>query len=208
VLFEGGDVDESSIAEVILDSLLKVPIDLRKALVSSILIVGGTAMIPGFIPRLYHELYKVLTQESPQRQSQSPKRGKSSPPPYDPYAGLRPLASYIAILNNPSPPPALSNRAGANAGKAPAFAPAAIPWVGGSLAGALKIGGEEVPREKWDAADEDEDDDAPKTPERTPRSGGPVLPDWTRSPLPVGAPAVGRHIQPPSSPSPQTAVAA
>ncbi|TFY74063.1 hypothetical protein EWM64_g9949, partial [Hericium alpestre] len=44
VLFEGGDVDESSVAETILDALLKVPVDLRKTLVSSILITGGTAM--------------------------------------------------------------------------------------------------------------------------------------------------------------------
>jgi actin-related protein 10 len=38
-------------------------------------------------------------------------------------------------LNNPSPPPATTSRAKANAGKAPAFSPATMAWVGGSLAG-------------------------------------------------------------------------
>lgn len=54
---------------------------------------------------------------------------------YDPYAMLRPLAPFIAILNNPSPPTHKSTIAQASAGKAPAFAPAALPWIGGSLAG-------------------------------------------------------------------------
>ncbi|KAH9944842.1 actin family [Amylocystis lapponica] len=47
VLFEGGDVDESSVAEVLLDALLKVPVDLRKTLASTILVAGGTPMLPG-----------------------------------------------------------------------------------------------------------------------------------------------------------------
>lgn len=70
----------------------------------------------------------------------------------------------------------MSDRAKANAGKAPAFSPAIMAWVGGSLAGlvlllsflrklstfdyllfsvhrSLKTGGVEVPREKWDEED-------------------------------------------------------
>lgn len=58
---------------------------------------------------------------------------------------------------------------------------------------ALKTGGVEVAREKWDEADarmdEDEDEDMdeeiPVAPRSTARS---ILPDWTRTPLPMGAP--------------------
>lgn len=81
-------------------------------------------MLPGFIPRLRKELYRILD-----RKDTGPRRR------YDPYAALRPLAPYIAILNDPSPSPALSSLAGKNAGKAPSFTPAAFPWIGGSLAG-------------------------------------------------------------------------
>ncbi|KAG8914141.1 hypothetical protein FRC00_000787 [Tulasnella sp. 408] len=271
VLFEGGDIDERSVVELILDSLLKVPVDLRKTLASSILVVGGTAMLPGFIQRLQAEIIKTLeSQPHPPTSIFSPRRGgQSTPTPsasgantppdavtptavrfqhrqtsipsprraYDPYASLRSIGPHIAILNNPS----VTNMAGhaspqalANAGKAPAFAPALMPWVGGSLAGALKISSEEVIREKWDEAYEIDQDAQrqeledlaintvtiePETasPMKSPRKsqlryrpppaqpvgasiileGGGLrppaysaLPDWTRSPLGVGAPNV------------------
>ena len=53
---------------------------------------------------------------------------------------------------------------------------------------ALKIGGVEVAREKWDEVDAQTDLDedvvmSPQTPHKTPS----ILPDWTRSPLPTGA---------------------
>ncbi|KAG9049142.1 hypothetical protein FS837_011061 [Tulasnella sp. UAMH 9824] len=271
VLFEGGDIDERSVVELILDSLLKVPVDLRKTLASSILVVGGTAMLPGFIQRLQAEIIKTLeSQPHPSTSILFPRRGgQSTPTPsasgantppdavtptavrfqhrqtripsprraYDPYASLRSIGPHIAILNNPS----VTNMAGhaspqalANAGKAPAFAPALMPWVGGSLAGALKISSEEVIRERWDEAYEIDQDAQrqeledlaintvtiePETasPMKSPRKsqlryrpppaqpvgasiileGGGLrppaysaLPDWTRSPLGVGAPNV------------------
>ncbi|KAI0663820.1 actin-domain-containing protein [Cubamyces menziesii] len=214
VLFEGGDVDESSVAEVILDCLLKVPVDLRKTLASSILVIGGTPMLPGFIPRLQAELVRAVTRTSSEAPSPPPGRSgrpRQRPTVYDRYAALRPLLPYFAILNNPAPPPPASASAAANAGKAPAFTPAMMAWVGGSLAGALKTGGAEVQREKWDEAEagaaapqvEDEDvlmGDSPPRPiaasSSTPRS---ILPDWTRTPLPVGAPPAPR---PPSAAPP------
>jgi actin-related protein 10 len=153
VLFEGGDVDESSVAEVILDALLKVrqlhpitripsnhrdlvqvPVDLRRTLACSILVIGGTAMLPGFIPRLHSELIHALVPPVPSTRHFI-KPDKPPPPTYDRYALLRPLVPFLSILNNPSPPPPKSDRAGANAGKAPAFSPATMAWVGGSLAG-------------------------------------------------------------------------
>ncbi|KAJ7067139.1 fungal-specific actin related protein [Mycena amicta] len=148
VLFEGGDVDERSLAEIILDSLLKVPVDLRKTLASSILIA---------------ELIRAVAPPT------SPSRNER--PLYDPYAPLRPLLP-----------------AAANAGKAPAFTPATMAWVGGSLAGALKTGGAEVNREQWDMVDAANDaDDGEEMVVETERKQL-ILPDWTRSPLPVGAP--------------------
>lgn len=133
VLFDGGDVDEGSVTEVLLDALLRVPVDLRRALAGSILVVGGTPMLPGFIPRLQNEIVRTLSRQPPQRHGAHPDR--PSPPVYDPYAPLRPLAPYIAILNNPSPPP--TSGASSSAGRAPAFTPAMLPWVGGSLAGCV-----------------------------------------------------------------------
>ncbi|KIJ14470.1 hypothetical protein PAXINDRAFT_135114 [Paxillus involutus ATCC 200175] len=211
VLFEGGDVDESSVAEVILEALLKVPVDLRKTLVSSILVTGGTAMLPGFIPRLHAELLRaIVPPTAPPRQPT--RSGKPSPPAYDRYAALRPLVPHIAILNNPVPQPSSSSRANANAGKAPAFSPSSMAWVGGSLAGALKTGGVEVSREKWDEAfssQNDDDDDmvvvSAIEPEQKPRS---ILPDWTRTPLPVGASPAVAIKGPLVVPSLQTAVGA
>jgi len=87
-------------------------------------------MIPGFIPRLYTEILRAI---APPNSTMSD--DKPSLPPYDKYGTLRPLGPYFAILNDPSPPAPASERAGANAGKAPAFSPAALSWVGGSLAG-------------------------------------------------------------------------
>ncbi|RPD74923.1 actin-domain-containing protein [Lentinus tigrinus ALCF2SS1-7] len=214
VLFEGGDVDESSVAEVILDTLLKVPVDLRKTLASSILVIGGTPMLPGFIPRLQAELTRAVSRTSNSTSSSAaPSRaGRPRPAVYDRYAALRPLLPYFAILNNPAPPPFASANAAANAGKAPAFTPAMMAWVGGSLAGALKTGGVEVQREKWDEAEAQPDEDVPMD-SSPPRPGGAagvraspaknILPDWTRTPLPVGAPPAPR---PPGAAAPSLSV--
>jgi actin-related protein 10 len=66
------------------------------------------------------------------------------------------------------------------------------------LTRALKTGGEEISRERWDEADVERDlvEDGELTPEQPVeriRQGGSVLPDWTRTPLPVGAPSVFGH---------------
>ncbi|KAI0091100.1 actin-domain-containing protein [Irpex rosettiformis] len=220
VLFEGGDVDESSVAEVILDSLLKVPVDLRKSFASGIVIVGGTAMLPGFIPRLHAELVRAISPSLMQgATTPTGKPRRPRPSTHDRYAALRPLIPYFAILNNPAPPSPTTSRASANAGKSPAFTPATMAWIGGSLAGVLKIGGTEVAREKWDAADAqaEPDEDDPMDPLiQTPKpTGWSILPDWTRSPLPNGAPSAkaGPITQPVlnvvvSSPPQATAVGA
>lgn len=92
-------------------------------------------MLPGFIPRLHVELLRAISPPPPPPSRQPTKHDKAPPPHYDRYATLRPLIPYLSILNNPSPPAPLSDRAKNNGGKAPAFSPATMAWVGGSLAG-------------------------------------------------------------------------
>ncbi|MCO5549516.1 hypothetical protein L7F22_002988 [Adiantum nelumboides] len=60
VLFEQGDDDELSLTEMILDALLKLPIDTRQVMANNIYLTGGTAMIPGLAHRLRLELIATL----------------------------------------------------------------------------------------------------------------------------------------------------
>lgn len=54
-LFQIND-DGQSLPAMLLDSILKCPIDTRKALAANIVVIGGTAMLPGFKYRLLAEL--------------------------------------------------------------------------------------------------------------------------------------------------------
>jgi actin-related protein 10 len=58
VLFEP-DEDGVSLPSLILDSILKCPIDLRKAMAENLLVCGGTVNTPGFHRRLGHELRHI-----------------------------------------------------------------------------------------------------------------------------------------------------
>lgn len=71
-----------------------------------------------------------------------------------------------------------------------------MAWIGGSLAGALKTGGAELSREKWDemedqdrAMDETIDVSEVAVGGTTPQKARSILPDWTRSSLPTASPA-------------------
>ncbi|CAG8446206.1 3527_t:CDS:2 [Acaulospora colombiana] len=59
VLFEG-DEDESSVVGCALECLLKTPINLRQPLTSSILLIGGTTLLPNFQSRFAQELLRAL----------------------------------------------------------------------------------------------------------------------------------------------------
>ncbi|ORY02870.1 actin-domain-containing protein [Basidiobolus meristosporus CBS 931.73] len=59
LLFEG-DEDERSLVWCILDCLLKLQPDLRGPLATSILVIGGTSMLPNFQPRLHQEIVRAL----------------------------------------------------------------------------------------------------------------------------------------------------
>ncbi|KAF7722548.1 hypothetical protein EC973_002972 [Apophysomyces ossiformis] len=86
VLFEG-DEDEPGLAHCILNGLLKVQPDLRKPLVSSLLVIGGISLFPGFQSRLKQELLRLLR----------------DPPPYEKkkYEPLLRLHKSIKFLDCP-----------------------------------------------------------------------------------------------------------
>jgi len=66
VLFASSEFDfeefDSSIPQAILETLKQCPVDTRVELAKSIVLCGGTAMIPGFKGRLVAELLKLLEQ--------------------------------------------------------------------------------------------------------------------------------------------------
>lgn len=59
MLFEQ-DNEEKSIATLLLDTLVKCPIDTRKVLSENVVIIGGTAMLPGFLHRLLAEIRSLV----------------------------------------------------------------------------------------------------------------------------------------------------
>lgn len=131
VLFGDGPSEEYSVPEIVLQTLRGLPIDTRSELASSILVAGGTASLPGFIPRIRNDIIRLLPTAEPEQQlndvraeaAEWRKRSK------DKYAHLHGLGSKIAIINDPAPGPNKSS------GSAPRWTPSLVSWVGGSLAG-------------------------------------------------------------------------
>ncbi|KAL7415659.1 actin-domain-containing protein [Mrakia frigida] len=151
--------EEMSVVEVVLGVLMKLPIDLRTPLSSTILLTGGTSSLPGFLPRLRSSLLLALQPLPPPTTPSTPpstptlhqRTPRASRTPLHPYSSLLPLSTSLSLLNDPCPP----GSAPPNAGSAPAFAPSLLGWIGGSLAGAMRVGSEkEVTREAWDEARE------------------------------------------------------
>eukprot|EP00794_Sanderia_malayensis_P016072 gene16071-17695_t len=63
ILFDGDD-EGKSIATCILDSLARCPIDCRQALSENLVLIGGTAMTPGFAARVLAEVKDALSSEA------------------------------------------------------------------------------------------------------------------------------------------------
>lgn len=158
----------------------QLPVDLRKPLINSIILTGGTAMHPGFCSRFKTELRAALDQAGPFPPSPKPRRSTFE----NRFACLAGLRDRIGILDDPE------------TGRGPGFAPHLLGWIGASLLGALKISSlSEMTREVWDEASvrsaaAGDGLDAPV------RSGGLIptcLADWSRPQLgplsssPVGA---------------------
>ncbi|KAJ3182476.1 Actin- protein 10 [Gaertneriomyces sp. JEL0708] len=110
VLFEG-DEDARSLGTIIADVLLKCPTDIRPTLVSSVLLIGGTSMLPGFASRLHNEI--LHTMEDPPQ-----------------YQKLRRLSPKVKLCQS-------------------VFKGNCAAWVGASLVGVLKIGGQNVTKEEY-----------------------------------------------------------
>ncbi|KAI8390352.1 hypothetical protein BD560DRAFT_319533 [Blakeslea trispora] len=123
VLFEG-DEDEPSIPHCILDSLLKLQSDLRKPLISSMLFIGGTSLLPGIQARMKQELLRIM------RDPLDYEKRK--------YGSLLRLHKSIEFIDNPE-----------EKGAGRIFMNNVRGWVGGSLVGSLKISGDELAKEKF-----------------------------------------------------------
>jgi actin-related protein 10 len=125
-------------------------------------------MLPGLIARLHQEIQDKLRLSEPPSPPHSPptsptrsskstrkaelRRSLSALRASPRFSSLVPLATHIAILNDPTRRETNDSRRHPLAGRAPAFNPSLLPWIGGSLAGALKTGGQEIKRDVWEAA--------------------------------------------------------
>ncbi|NXL32655.1 ARP10 protein, partial [Glaucidium brasilianum] len=82
ILFEQ-DNEETSVATLILDSLIQCPIDTRKQLAENLVIIGGTAMLPGFLHRLMAEI-RYLVEKPKYREILATKTFRIHTPPAKP----------------------------------------------------------------------------------------------------------------------------
>ena len=112
------------------------------------LITGGTASLPGFIPRLRIALKSALLPpptsnldppvvsaplHTPAYRKEETTKWRQSAK--EPYRELHGLVNHIAILNDPAPLDGDGAGPSGNAGKAPRWVPSLLAWVGGSSAG-------------------------------------------------------------------------
>lgn len=83
VLFDGlADEDVASVVQCTLQCFLSMKADLRACLITRVLVVGGTAQLPNFQPRLHQEMVRSMLED--------PK-----------YIALRGLANRVQFLTNP-----------------------------------------------------------------------------------------------------------
>ncbi|GAA5972583.1 hypothetical protein JCM11641_001911 [Rhodosporidiobolus odoratus] len=100
VLWEEGDQDELGLSGVVLEALLKLPTDLKKPLASSILVTGGTAMLPGFFARFKASLLSQLATSHP-----------PSPPPSPPFPATSSSSSSATSSDVSSSTPSAADTA-------------------------------------------------------------------------------------------------
>ncbi|XP_036405612.1 actin-related protein 10 [Megalops cyprinoides] len=82
MLFEQ-DNEEKSVATLVLDALVKCPIDTRKTLSENLVVIGGTAMLPGFLHRLLAEI-RLLVEKPRYQQALATKTFRVHSPPAKP----------------------------------------------------------------------------------------------------------------------------
>ena len=57
------DVESSGISELIYESITESPIDCQKALVSNVILTGGTTMFPGLSSRVEKDLKEIYVRD-------------------------------------------------------------------------------------------------------------------------------------------------
>ncbi|KAK2864086.1 hypothetical protein Q7C36_003240 [Tachysurus vachellii] len=82
ILFEQ-DNEEKSVASLVLDTLVKCPIDTRKVLSENLMVIGGTAMLPGFLHRLLAEI-RLMAEKPKYRDALATKSFRIHSPPAKP----------------------------------------------------------------------------------------------------------------------------
>ncbi|GFZ50090.1 hypothetical protein JCM24511_07843 [Saitozyma sp. JCM 24511] len=163
ILFGDAVDEDESIPGLILACVLKCPIDLRAAMLSNILVTGGTSSLPNWITRLRVSILQSLfpppsglsehggavplhgTPEARGKETREWRRRGD-----EPYKTLYGLAGKVAILNDPAPLSGDAHASASRGGSAPWWTTGLMGWVGGSLAGALKTSGPEIMREEYD----------------------------------------------------------
>ena len=95
-------------------------------MISTILVVGGTASLPNYIPRLRDTILDALQSKSATQGTLSLAQWKKRNE--EPYRELYGLSNKLAIINDPKP-------VDGRGGTAPRWTPGLMSWVGGSLAG-------------------------------------------------------------------------
>ncbi|SPO32062.1 related to ACT1 - Actin [Ustilago trichophora] len=184
LLFEQGDDDEDpGLIDMAVSAIAKLPIDLRRVMCESILISGGTAMLAGFANRFRTQLAAAvekaelpggaLSIDRHARRGKGAKEGQENKGQENVGFGLG-LHRSVAVLNDPWPDMSQSQMLGSHKGKkggneggsAPAFAANLLPWMGASLAGALKTTSlNAISREAYDEASKSVQDEADATQE-------------------------------------------
>ncbi|KAF9579500.1 hypothetical protein BGW38_004217 [Lunasporangiospora selenospora] len=175
-LFQG-DEDAQSLTDVILETVLKTPSDLRRPLVSSMLLVGGTAQLPNLQSRLLQEIKRSI-QMNPRWRALAgladSVRFLDDLTPEDEAAALanqQQLQSSVSRMGSMTDMGSVESATGlsglgrdkdkkkkkdhpkkAYQSSGKVFQPNCRSWIGGSLIGSLKASGPELMRENFNGA--------------------------------------------------------
>lgn len=159
LFFEQGDQDDPSIVDMAVTSISKLPIDLRRVMCENVLVSGGTAMLPGFPNRFRTQLVEAMEKAEGRGGMLSIDRhlyhSRSGRDRKDTSEEGSKLHRSIAVSNDPWPEHDLAgkDKSGGHGGTAPAFAANLLPWMGASLAGALRTTSlNAISREAYDEA--------------------------------------------------------
>ncbi|SPC64082.1 related to ACT1 - Actin [Ustilago sp. UG-2017b] len=164
LLFEQGDHDDPGLMDITVGAIARLPIDLRRVMCETPLVSGGTAMLPGFANRFRSQLALAIEKaEQPGGELSIDRHTRRIKPDQDgkdkqTNEGGSKLHRSVAGLNDPWPDVTRSQssktgKGSTEGGSAPAFAANLLPWMGASLAGALKTTSlNAISREAYDEA--------------------------------------------------------